>query len=319
MTKQELLNTDYFIDNEYLDQYLKLTKINSNAKYLERHHILPKAYYRLKNLKVDNTKNNIIKLSFANHCKAHWLLYFCTKDELKYANQTAFAIMMNGITKHIKDYTEADFIELQKLKDLLVCDSNSFWSQEDDLFLKNNFLRYTDNELALKLNRTEIAIRARRTTLGLQRFKMKDFTAEEIKYLKENYQVKSLKELSNALNRSVNSIAQKCNSIGLHKSKNRKWTEAEVEYIKENATKKSLTELSGYLGRSKLVIKQLCHRKHIKCKRTDLYSQYELEYIKNNYGKLTAKQMAKNINRSIMSIEHKIHELLTSTGSYKNS
>ena len=48
MTKQELLNTDYFIDNEYLDQYLKLTKINSNAKYLERHHILPKAYYRLK-------------------------------------------------------------------------------------------------------------------------------------------------------------------------------------------------------------------------------------------------------------------------------
>lgn len=90
------------------------------------------------------------------------------------------------------------------------------------MFLKNNFLRYTDNELALKLNRTEIAIRARRTILGLQRIKMKDFTAEEIKCLKENYQVKSLKELSNALNRSVNSIAQKCSSIGLYKSKNRK-------------------------------------------------------------------------------------------------
>ena len=317
MTKQELLKTNYFIDNEYLDQYLELIKINSDAKYLERHHILPKAYYRLKNLKVDNTKNNIIKLSFANHCKAHWLLYFCTKDELKYANQTAFAIMINGLVKHIKDYTEADFTELQKLKDLLVCDSNSFWSREDDLFLKNNFLMYTDNELALALNRTEISIRARRTILGLQRFKMKDFTTEEIKYLKENYPIKSLKELANTLNRSVNSIAQKCNSIGLHKSKIRKWTEAEIEYIKENATKKSLTELSSYLGRSKLVIKQLCHIKHIKCKRTDLYSQYELEYIKNNYGKLTAKQMSRNINRSIRSIEHKIHELLTSTGSYK--
>lgn len=317
MTKQELLKTNYFIDNEYLDQYLELVKINSDAKYLERHHILPKAYYRLKNLKVDNTKNNIIKLSFANHCKAHWLLYFCTKDELKYANQTAFAIMINGLVKHIEDYTEADFTELQKLKDLLVCDSNSFWSREDDLFLKNNFLMYTDNELALTLNRTEIAIRARRTILWLQRFKMKDFTTEEIKYLKENYSIKSLKELSNALNRSTGSIAQKCNSIGLYKSKNKKWTEAEIEYVKENATKKSLTELSSYLGRSKLVIKQLCHRKHIKCKRTDLYSQYELEYIKNNYGKLTAKQMSKSINRSIRSIEHKIHELLTSTGSYK--
>ena len=317
MTKQELLKTNYFIDNEYLDQYLELIKMNSDAKYLERHHILPKAYYRLKSLKVDNTKNNIIKLSFANHCKAHWLLYFCTKDELKYANQTAFAIMINSLVKHIKDYTETDFTELQKLKDLLVCDSNSFWSRKDDLFLKNNFLMYTDNELAITLNRTEIAIRARRTILGLQRFKMKDFTAEEIKYLKENYQVKSLKELSTALNRSVNSIAQKCNSIGLRKCKNRKWTEAEIEYIKENATKKSLTELSSYLGRSKLVIKQLCHRKHIKCKRTDLYSQYELEYIKNNYGKLTATQMSKSINRSIRSIEHKIHELLTSTGSYK--
>ena len=317
MTKQELLKTNYFIDNEYLDQYLELIKMNSDAKYLERHHILPKVYYRLKSLKVDNTKNNIIKLSFANHCKAHWLLYFCTKDELKYANQTAFAIMINSLVKHIKDYTETDFTELQKLKDLLVCDSNSFWSRKDDLFLKNNFLMYTDNELAITLNRTEIAIRARRTILGLQRFKMKDFTAEEIKYLKENYQVKSLKELSTALNRSVNSSAQKCNSIGLRKCKNRKWTEAEIEYIKENATKKSLTELSSYLGRSKLVIKQLCHRKHIKCKRTDLYSQYELEYIKNNYGKLTATQMSKSINRSIRSIEHKIHELLTSTGSYK--
>ena len=71
MTKQELLNTDYFIDNEYLDQYLKLTKITSNDIYLEIHHIKPKAYYLLKKLKVDNTKNNIIKLSFANHCKAH--------------------------------------------------------------------------------------------------------------------------------------------------------------------------------------------------------------------------------------------------------
>ena len=103
--------------------------------------------------------------------------------------------MINGLVKHIKDYTEADFTELQKLKDLLVCDSNSFWSQEDDLFLKNNFLKYTDNELALKLNRTEIAVRARRTTLVLQRVKMKDFTAEEIKYLKENYSIKTLKEL----------------------------------------------------------------------------------------------------------------------------
>lgn len=90
------------------------------------------------------------------------------------------------------------------------------------MFLKNNFLKYTDNELALKLNRTEIAVRARRTTLALQRIKMKDFTAEEIKYLKENYQVKSLKELSSALNRSANSIAQKCNRVGLYKSKNRK-------------------------------------------------------------------------------------------------
>jgi hypothetical protein len=69
--KQKLLSTGYFIDNEYLEQYMALIKEEHDANYLERHHIIPRAYYQLKKLKVDNTKSNIVRLSFAEHCKAH--------------------------------------------------------------------------------------------------------------------------------------------------------------------------------------------------------------------------------------------------------
>ena len=314
MTKEELLRTGHFIDNSYLDDYIKLVNSTSTVRYTERHHILPRAYFDLLEIATDNSDANLVRLSFADHCKAHWLLYFCTTDKLQYASQTAFVIMVNGLAKRLKDYTEEDFIAIQEMKDQLLADSNTFWSAKDDEFLKNNFLSFSDEELANKLNRTEIAIQARRTYLQLPRVNMTDFTAEEIEYIVANFKVKSSAEIASDLGRSVGSIRQKCHRLGL-KKKAASWSDSELAFLRANAMSMSLTDLSHHLGRSKAAIKRQCHVHQIKCKRTDLWTESELTFLKEHCTTMTAKQLSEALNRSVGAIEHKCQasRLLKST------
>lgn len=308
MLKKKLLDTGYFIDNVYLDDYIKLTQTRSNAVYLERHHILPRAYYKLVGGSIDNSENNLVRLSFADHCKAHWLLYFCTKDKLQLATQTAFMIMVNGLTKRLPEYTEDDFNTVQKMKHILLAQSDTFWTVQDDEFLKQNFLEMSDDVLAVRLNKTVIAIRARRTFLHLQRFKMTAFSEEELVYLTTNFKHKSIRELAVELNRTPGSITQKCARLGL-KKKNDSWTTDELSFLRTYATSKSLTELSDLLGRSKQAIKMQCHINQIKCKRTDLWTEAEITWLKENYSSKSADQIAEALGRTKQAVNHKCQRL----------
>ena len=311
MLKKKLLDTGYFIDNSYLTEYLQLVSTGSKATYLERHHILPRAYYNITEQEIDNSDNNLVSLSFADHCKAHWLLYYCTIGRVQYAMQTAFVIMVNGLSKHIKEYTEADFVELQEMKNLILEDSTTFWSAEEDDFLKQSFLEFTDTELADKLNRTEIAIRARRTFLGLQRVKMSDFTDEEVAYIKANYYQKELKEIANALNRSIGSIATKCHNLGLKKWYADPWTEAELEFLYKNSSTMSTAEISVALHRGLAGVQRQCRIHKIKCfdKRPGFWTDGELEYLVNNYTTKAVPRMAKILSRPVSSVRRKCLDL----------
>lgn len=83
MTKQELLDTGYFIDNEYLAAYLQLVRHSAVQEHLHIHHIIPKQYYKKLNIKVDSSTKNTVKLSLVDHIKAHWYLSNCTTSWLK--------------------------------------------------------------------------------------------------------------------------------------------------------------------------------------------------------------------------------------------
>ena len=311
MTKEELLSTGHFIDNSYLDDYVILVNSTATTTYTERHHILPRAYYDLLGLDTDNSDSNLVRLSFADHCKAHWLLYFCTTDKLQYASQTAFVIMVNGLTKRLKDYTEEDFIAIQNMKNQLLADSDTFWSAEEDEFLKQHFLEFTDEELASKLNRTEIAIRARRSYYGLQRVKMSDFTEEELNYITTNYYRKEIKEIAAALNRSVGSITAKGIRLGLKKWKADPWTKEELEFLYENSSTMSTAEIAAALSRGLAGVQRQCRIHKIKCldKRPGFWTSSELEYLYANCTTKTIPQMAEILDRSISSVRHKCLDL----------
>lgn len=87
MLKQKLLETSLIEDNMFLDQYIKLVNDNrqiEKEKYKhQKHHVIPQAYYRMKNLPVDNSRSNVVYLTHYNHLLAHYLLYKCSVYPLK--------------------------------------------------------------------------------------------------------------------------------------------------------------------------------------------------------------------------------------------
>lgn len=99
--KQKLLTSDMFIDNYSLDQYVELMFKNINTPVqkdvTQKHHILPKHYYLHRNLKIDNSKENLINLPIYDHIRAHYYLYKCSKDtNEKYSNLYALRKMLGG-------------------------------------------------------------------------------------------------------------------------------------------------------------------------------------------------------------------------------
>ena len=97
--KIKLLATEVFEDNEYLDQYCGLI-IQNELTEKERpktqsHHILPKSYFNLKGLRVDNSKSNLVNLLYIDHILAHYYLCLCSKGKFAYRMQNGFFHLTN--------------------------------------------------------------------------------------------------------------------------------------------------------------------------------------------------------------------------------
>lgn len=112
MLKTKLLSIGIFEDNEYLDKYITLIEHNYNtqAKRCEtnKHHIIPRHYYKANNLPLDNSKENIVNLTYRNHMLAHFYLSGCTFGQNKYWN--LYAITRMSGQKYCSDAEKA-FIE----------------------------------------------------------------------------------------------------------------------------------------------------------------------------------------------------------------
>lgn len=82
MTKNDLLSYGIFKDNEYLDRYIEIiNKPEEDLIIIHKHHIIPRYYFKKRNLNIDNSSKNIVKLSPANHALAHYYLIYSSIDE----------------------------------------------------------------------------------------------------------------------------------------------------------------------------------------------------------------------------------------------
>jgi len=104
--KQKLLDTEFFIDNEWLDKYVYLIEQNKNTEekigITQIHHILQRKYYNIIKQKCDNSKSNLVNLKYSDHILAHYFLCYCTKHELKAANYYTVKLMsgLNNIDEN---------------------------------------------------------------------------------------------------------------------------------------------------------------------------------------------------------------------------
>lgn len=243
--KEKLLKTGYFIDNEYLDDYISLViapaKIDS-LDYTEIHHILQKQYFKIINKPIDNSSDNKVRLLYRDHCKAHYLLYFCTTGKLKAANARAVNKMFSVITKtntinknfrnSIIELSEKDYVKIQEYANKIYNDETSEFYTKDELeILKNNYSAIPFKELKKLLpNRSAESIMSKANKeLHLTAFSA--WSEDEIAILKQYYSIEGRAIVSRLPKRTWKTITTQANYLGLH-TKNY-WSDEDIKILIE--------------------------------------------------------------------------------------
>lgn len=214
--RQKLLDTDYFISNEYLEKYLELvSKPSANALYTEQHHILPGSYSKLIGKKSpDDSKSNLVKLSFTDHCRAHYYLYHCTKGRLKKSMAIAYVTMVGDWSKLKEELSVEEYSELEQQRKQIRKDSAYYWTADEIAYVKSNYKKLSKKEIALNLNRTSKSVEHQITRLGLSN---RAWTTEQEDYLRSNWHLKTATQIAVELGKTKSAINHKVARLGLTK------------------------------------------------------------------------------------------------------
>lgn len=180
MLKQVLLSTGYFVDNSYLDEYLKLIqKPFSFSGYSERHHVIPVVIYKVKYSIEDNCEarkkantdpdNFLVDLLFKDHCRAHWLLYNCTLNEVKAYNARAYILMTGKKVAQTEELSAEEYAEIQLHRDQVMEEDDYYWTMEEKQLLFKYYAKASFEELINMFGRSREAIIAAANSMGLTR------------------------------------------------------------------------------------------------------------------------------------------------------
>lgn len=132
----------------------------------------------------------------------------------------------------------------------------TFWTIEEERFLKKNYHKYNTEDLAIKMNRSVSSIKHKAQRLNLLGERKlvrnpyaKDWTVEEEQYLINN-KTKSIEQLANELGRTKNSVLAKFTRLGLRKPYHKFWTKKEDLYLENNIGVKTYAEIGKKLKRT---------------------------------------------------------------------
>ena len=265
--KQKLLNTGLFLDNEYLDEYINLVLSNNiTIGYTEKHHILQRNYFKKSGLPLDNSPDNLITLSYCDHCKAHWLLYFCTTDYLKKANEASIRYIvemykvLTGKDRNKFEFNDYDFQLLQSYMTSIVNDENSrYWTEAEVAYLKKNYCGYgTGPKCAKYLNKPINLVNEKARLLGLSK-NCPDWTEAEIEILYKYYPIEGDKVYLRIPLHSKDACRGKAKQLKI-RTKNHYWTPDEISILKLNFPLVGPTGCSKLLNRNKTECKHKAAR-----------------------------------------------------------
>ena len=214
--RQKLLDTGYFVQNDYLEKYLWLVnKPSANALYTEQHHILPGSYSRLTGKKSpDDSKSNLVKLSFVDHCRAHYYLYHCTKGKLKKSMAIAYVTMVGDWAKLKEELSIDEYSELEQQRKQVRKDSAYYWTEDEIAYVKANYKKLTKQEIAVNLNRTFKSVEQQ-----INRLRLSDrpWTPQQEDYLRASWSFKTASQIATELGKTKSAVNHKVARLGLTK------------------------------------------------------------------------------------------------------
>lgn len=131
--REELLESGYFIDNEYFSQYYDLISRNEQTEKIQyktnSHHIIPAHYYKNKNINVDNSSSNRVNLLYKDHLLAHILMSACTQGQDRWRNIYS-AEYLSGrkyVTEEDITYMKQNLDNYQKLYEEAIKAAPNHW------------------------------------------------------------------------------------------------------------------------------------------------------------------------------------------------
>ena len=213
-----------------------------------------------------------------------------------------------GFTKSSSDFGFEEFVSDQEIVYDYVTDlltvlqeideyNSSTWTQEEDEYLRQNYLAKPWKEIAEYLGRTKAACIHRARKLGILKERTDIWTQEEDEFIRQNYGIKSIKEIAEYLGRTeVACRARVSKALGRKKKSTLPWIEEEDEYLRQNYGTKSLKEIAEYLGRSEYECK--CRVSEFGLKKLIQWTQEENEFLRQNYGTKSLKEIAEYLGRT---------------------
>jgi len=87
---------------EYNQHFVAMMNIINHSKLNpptsgHKHHIIPRCWFKMNGQEVDNSKNNLVLLTYEDHIKVHKLAYLCAKDNKFKSKMTyAYHILTKG-------------------------------------------------------------------------------------------------------------------------------------------------------------------------------------------------------------------------------
>lgn len=99
MNNAQLNITDVFEHNQHL---VAMLNVINRARLFppksggHKHHIIPRSWYRMHDLPVDNSKENLVLLTLEDHVKVHKYAYFCCVSKMKRSMACAYLFLVKS-------------------------------------------------------------------------------------------------------------------------------------------------------------------------------------------------------------------------------
>lgn len=115
-----LVKKNIVVDNEYLEKYVTLiteNRYNSHIPFTtQTHHIIPKFVYKDLGIECDDSDENKVVLTYADHVRAHFYLAMCSSTKVyRDKNLCAVRKVMRGLTPEVANDIENNLDEIQRI------------------------------------------------------------------------------------------------------------------------------------------------------------------------------------------------------------